>query len=227
MQEPLNTTMQRICILVMLASLGPPAARAGDLDLEGEAAFLRGDYATALRQYEPLAEQGNTDAQFHLGVMYADGRGIPQDDVEAARWFRMAAENENSQAQVHLAAMYEVGRGVPQDDAEAAKWYRPAAAGGAPRAQYNLGLMYMQGRGVTQDYTLAYVLFDLAKSSLDRQKDRNEAARNRDLVGSRMTSAQIAKARRLECGWDYEVIDENFPEPCGADQLYEDADGIP
>ncbi len=53
---------------------------------EAVAAYRRGDYATALREFRPLAEQGNADAQFNLGIMYYTGKGVPQDYVQALLW---------------------------------------------------------------------------------------------------------------------------------------------
>ena len=58
---------------------------------EGVAAYKRGDYATALREFRPLAEQGDAHAQFNLGGMYERGRGVPQDYVQAHMWFNLAA----------------------------------------------------------------------------------------------------------------------------------------
>ena len=52
---------------------------------EGVAAYDRGDYATAFEEFRPLAEQGNDDAQFNLGVMYGNGQGVPQDYAEPGR----------------------------------------------------------------------------------------------------------------------------------------------
>ena len=57
-----------------------------------ENAYNRGDYETALKKFLPLAEQGNASAQYNLGVMYANGRGVPQDYAEAMKWYRLAAE---------------------------------------------------------------------------------------------------------------------------------------
>ena len=91
------------------------------------AAYYRGDYATALREWRPLAEQGNAEAQFNLGVMYSNGYGVPQDDAEAARWYRKAAEQGVAEAQFLLGFMYRDGHGVPQDYAQAHKWYNLAA----------------------------------------------------------------------------------------------------
>lgn len=53
---------------------------------DGLAAWQRGDYTIALRLLKPLAEQGVANAQFVLGIVYADGRGVPQNHAEAAKW---------------------------------------------------------------------------------------------------------------------------------------------
>ena len=94
--------------------------------------------------------------------VYAHGRGVPQDDSEAAKWFRLAAEQGVADAQSNLGIVYANGLGVPQDDSEAAKWYRLAAEGGDPIGQINLGVAYANGQGVTQDYSEAVKWFRLA-----------------------------------------------------------------
>jgi TPR repeat protein len=66
------------------------AAVAGPFE-DADAAYQRGDYATALRLWRPLAEQGSANAQYVLGIMYANGRGVPQNDVQAHMWFNLAA----------------------------------------------------------------------------------------------------------------------------------------
>ncbi|MCH8098520.1 MAG: sel1 repeat family protein [Proteobacteria bacterium] len=63
---------------------------------EGVVAYNRGDYATALREWRPLAEQGDAEAQFNLGLMYYKGRGVPQDYAEAVKWYRLAAEGKGT-----------------------------------------------------------------------------------------------------------------------------------
>ena len=90
-------------------------------------------------------------AYFHLGVMYDNGRGVPQDDAEAVAWYRKAAEQGDADAQTYLGFMYDKGRGVRQDYDEAVTWYRKAAEQGHATAQTNLGVMYEKGRGVPQD----------------------------------------------------------------------------
>ena len=73
---------------------------------KGVAAYERGDYATALKEFRVLAEQGDATAQFILGVMYHDGRGVTQDYKEAVKWHRKAADQGNALAQFNLGVMY-------------------------------------------------------------------------------------------------------------------------
>ena len=95
--------------------------------------------STESDQLRLAAEQGDADAQFNLGVMYADGEGVPQDYQEAVKWYRLAAEQGYADAQANLGARYDTGRGVSQDYQEAVKWYRLAAEQGYTFAQFNLG----------------------------------------------------------------------------------------
>src|SRR3954468_412302 len=78
---------------------------AGPIEDAG-AAYSRGDYATALRLFRQLADQGRANAQYNLGVMYAKGRGVPENDVEAVKWFRLAADQGYAAAQFNLGAEY-------------------------------------------------------------------------------------------------------------------------
>ncbi len=58
---------------------------------EAVAAYERGDYATALREWRPLAEQGVASAQHNLGILYGNGLGVSQDSVQAHMWYNLAA----------------------------------------------------------------------------------------------------------------------------------------
>ncbi len=95
---------------------------------EGVAAYKRGDYETALRELRPLANQGNAEAQFNLGVMYDKGEGVPQDDTEAVKWYRKAAEQGYAEAQYSLGLMYVKGGSVPQDHVRTHMWFNLAAS---------------------------------------------------------------------------------------------------
>ena len=83
--------MKRLVLTTaILIGLAAPAGAGFD---EGLAAYGRGDYETALREWRPLAEQGLAVAQFNLGLMYDEGQGVPQDYAEAVKWYRKAAEH--------------------------------------------------------------------------------------------------------------------------------------
>ena len=164
--------------------------------MEAVSAIRAGDYATAREELLPLAEEGNLDAQYLLGVMYKNGDGGEENFVNAVFWLHAAAEQGNIGARYNLGIMYSRGMGVIQDDVEAVHWWRLAAGQGDSRAQNNLGLMYQQGRGVPQDFIRAHVWFNVAASR------GNQTARvNRDTVTAQMTPAQVAAAQELARKW--------------------------
>jgi len=115
-------------VLTAAIALTPPVL-GQSLD-EGVDAYRNGDYATTLENFEPLAEQGDASAQYNLGVMYANGEGVPQNASTAVEWYRKAAEQGDADAQYNLGVMYDNGYGVPQNDGKAAQWYRRAAEQG-------------------------------------------------------------------------------------------------
>jgi TPR repeat protein len=133
--------LMRILAGVVAVFLTGGAAVAGPVE-DGTAAYSKGDYATALRLWKPLAEGGDASAQHNLALLYEDGKGVPQDYAEAAWWYRMAAEQGLAASEMNLGRLYQLGRGVPQDYAEAAKWWRQAAEQGNAKAQVGLGDRY-------------------------------------------------------------------------------------
>lgn len=171
---------------------------------KGLEAAKAGDYATALQEWKPLAEQGSASAQFNLARMYVRGQGVPQDYTEAIKWYRKAAEQGSASAQHNLGIMYSKGQGVPQDYSEAGKWWRKAAEQGHAYAQYGLGVMYYEGQGVLQDNVRAHIWANIAAA--------NGASNDlRDGVAKEMTPADISKAEFMarecmdsnykNCGW--------------------------
>src|SRR5262245_2070362 len=134
---------------------------------EGLQAYKNGDYATAVREWLPLAQQGDARAQFLLGALYAQGHGVPQDYGAATLWFRQAAEQGHVGAQYNLGVRYHEGRGVPRDPSQAATWFQRAAQQGFARAQYNLGVLYATGDGVPRDYGQAAQWFRQAADHED------------------------------------------------------------
>ena len=147
------------------------------------------------------ADQGNATAQYDLGVMYANGLGVPEDDAKAVRWLRLAAGQGYGAAQFTLGLWYDHGLGVPQDDIEAVRWYRLAADQGDAGAQSNLAIMYENGKGVPQDYVQAHIWYNLAASRM-AGGHRQHAVDGRDRVAGQMNPTQIAEAQRLAREWD-------------------------
>ena len=134
-----RSTMRRIAAtLTVVALLFSAGSAWADFD-DGLAAYQRGDYATALKEFRPLAEQGDAGAQQYLGNMYATGRGVPENDAEAVKWYGKAAAQGHASAQFSLGLMYFNGEGVTENDAEAAKWYLKAAEQGHVGAEVLLG----------------------------------------------------------------------------------------
>ena len=97
---------------------------------KGNDAFEAGDYATALQEWRPIADQGDADAQFNLGLMYDNGQGVPQDYAEAFKLYRLAAEKGFAAAQTNIGFMYDKGQGVLQNNVIAHMWYNLGAANG-------------------------------------------------------------------------------------------------
>ena len=153
-------TQAFIAALLLSFALGASAS-AADIG-EARAAYERGDFTAALRAFRALAGDGGAEAQYNLGLMYANGQGVAADFAEATRWYRKAAEQGHPEAQTNLGFLYRAGKGVAKDDGEAVKWYRAAAEARVPLAQYNLGLLCAQGAGVPQDFKQAAKWYKLA-----------------------------------------------------------------
>ncbi len=181
----------------MLTAVAVLVAAPAWADFEaGAEAYVRGDYTIALKEWRPLAEQGNATAQSILGLLYENGKGLPHDDAEAIRWYRLAAEQGHAGGQFSLGVMYDEGRGVLQDYKQAVQWYRLAAEQGHAGGQFSLGVKYWKGQGVPRNDVQAHLWLSLAaaQGSEDARKTRNKLAEE-------MTPAQIAGAQRLAREW--------------------------
>ena len=212
--------MKRVALAVaLLIALAMPAW--ADFQA-GVDAYSRGDYATALQEFKPLAEQGNADAQSALGSMYYHGQGVAQDYAEAAKWFRKAAKQHFVAAQISLGLMYEDGQGLPQDYREAMKWYRRAATWVNTRAQLSLKAIHFErtrnlddvmrsywdqirdnyGIRSWRSYLVeAYKWFEIIAPVLPSGRERDMIDKTRDDIAEEMTPAQIAEAQRLAREW--------------------------
>ena len=181
-------------LLIVFVCAAVPAV-AGPFE-DGVAAYNKGDYATALHLWSPLADHGNAGAQKNLGLMYRTGEGVTRDYAAAMSWYRKAAEQGDANAQFNLGVMYANGQSVPQNYEAAVSWYRKAAEQGDANAQFNLGNMYATGRGGPQDSVQAHMWLNLAASKGD-----TDAVKVRDKVAEKMTPAQIAEAQKMAAEW--------------------------
>jgi uncharacterized protein len=93
-------------------------------------AYQKGDFVGAAKEWRPLAEEGDPEAQYNMGLLYLDGKGVPESPAEAANWFRRAAEQDYEKAQHNLGAMYGSGQGLKRDYIQAYKWLNICAAKG-------------------------------------------------------------------------------------------------
>jgi len=131
--------MKKLLLILALAVMCNSVTRAehfDDID-DGMEAYLKRDYATALKLFRPLAEQGYASAQHSLGVMYANGEGVTQDYKKAVEWYRLAAEQGDGEAQNNLGLMYTNGEGVIQDYVLAHSWFNLAASNRSEKGSKN------------------------------------------------------------------------------------------
>ena len=183
-----------VALVLSIVCLAAPPARA---DIKaGENAYHRGDYATALREWQPLAKQGDAVAQYHLGLLYANGQGVLKDDAQARQWYEKAAVQGHVDAQVNLGMLLDYGRGGPQAFKMAVRWYLRAANQGNELAQRKLGLLYERGDGVQQDFVQAYMWYKLGAAS-----GVKAGIVLRDALAIRMTSDQLLEAQKLAREW--------------------------
>ena len=148
----------------------------------------------------PLAEQGDANAQFRLGLMYRDGQSVLQDYKTALTWFKLAAAQEHADAQLILGLIYRDGEIVPQDYKSALKWFKRAAAQGHAFAQWMISSMYINEEGLPRDFIYAHMWLNIAASSGDQDVSK-KASEFRDNTAKFMSPADISKAQKLarEC----------------------------
>jgi TPR repeat protein len=109
-----------IRILIGIALVFPLLAHAG-FD-EGVEAYAQADYAKAMAEFKPLAEQGDARSQYFMGFLYRYGYGVQKDDAEAGKWFRLSAAQGDPRSLYYLGKMYESGEGVERDPVAAYSW---------------------------------------------------------------------------------------------------------
>jgi hypothetical protein len=119
--------------------------------LLGGCAGNKGPLPTDSAALQKMAEGGNPIAAYTLGVMYANGRQVPQDFAEAKKWYLFASEHGLSIAEFSLGYAYEHGQGTAVDLPEAIKWYHIAIDHNVAAAKLELAALYHEGKGVPKD----------------------------------------------------------------------------
>lgn len=185
-----------LALRVVLLSLVLASPGWGDDFAKGFYAYSEGDYATALGVWQPLAEAGDAESQFGMGLLNANGWGLPLDDAAALKWYELAADQGHAEAQYNIGVMYQNGWGVDQDDAVAFKWHEKAAESGLPAAQRSLGNMYANGLGTDVDRTRAYMWLEIAAMLGD-----SDANFNREGLEPAMTADEVSAADTAAAEW--------------------------
>jgi TPR repeat protein len=117
----------KLLIAMLLVAAGSVLAEPYE---DGNTAYHREDYKTALRFWRPIAQGGHVVAQILVGHMYITGKGVTKDYTQGAIWIRKAADQGNADAQDALGNMYRQGEGVPKDDLQAYFWFLLASVNG-------------------------------------------------------------------------------------------------
>ena len=134
---------------------------AGALE-DGHDAFDAKHYQEAYALWKPLAEQGDPDAQYNLGLLYMNGQGVEKNDRTALMWFTRAGQQGIADAQYNAGVMFYLGKGVYPSDITAVKWWQLAAEKGHANAENNLAIMYAFANGVGKDPVKAIALWTAA-----------------------------------------------------------------
>jgi Sel1 repeat len=207
-----------ICAALFVLPLAPYPAAADPVS-DGLAAYQRGDYPAAYKLCLPWAQQGNRDAKFLIGLMYASGHGVRQSYAEAAQWYQDAADDGQDAAQNNLGQLYAGGRGVQRSLVQAAKLYWLAADQGNHRAQYNLAVAYRDGKGVEQDPVRAYTWYTLSAAAGWDPEVHDKARKERDDLAKDMTPTQVGQAEADAASWKPTTTPSTSPDAPGSSNL--------
>jgi uncharacterized protein len=150
----------------------------------------------AVNEVLKRAQAGDPNAQNELGLLYSEGRGLPQNYLEAKDWFKKAADQGHPDAQVNLGTLYFLGRGAPYSDYMALFWFQKAAEQRNALAFAKLGMMYERGRTVSKNLIEAHMWYNLSVAYGEKR-----AAESRDAIATQMTPGQIAEAEDRAKKW--------------------------
>ena len=182
-------------LLAVCGLLFAATAWSGDSE-KGLLAFNSTEYDTALAIWQPLADAGDAESQYGLGMMYGNGFGVAMDDALALKWYGLAAEQGHSGAMCNLAIMHQNGWGVPLNEEEAVRLYSLAAEQGVAEAMLSLGRHFAMDFSDAYDPLEAYKWFSLAALHNDI-----DSASKRDMIADKLTVEQVAEGKAMIDLW--------------------------
>jgi hypothetical protein len=172
-----------------------PAQTKENINFEaGVEAYQANNLPLAYKEFLIAANDGHSDSQFNVALMFEQGIGVNKDEKEAFIWYNKAASQGNVAAQFNLGVLYENGRGTNINYVKANEWYRKASAQGDALAIGNLGMLYMRGQGVKENKVVGVALL-LMSATLDSSPE-NHAKQN--IAATRgLTSEMVVEAQTL------------------------------
>ena len=182
-------------ILTVFIFLFSSLVLGGDFQ-KGWNAYSSTDYATALTEWQDLAEAGDANACYGMGLLYGNGFGVDMNDDQALKFYSVAGAKGHAEAQYSLGVMHQNGWGVPLDEEEGIKWYRLAAEQGIVGAQLALGRVHAMDYSEKYDPVEAYKWFSIAAKFGDL-----DAKAKLEFLKTRMNSDQIGEAEGYVSIW--------------------------
>ncbi len=147
----LNLKCWRMVAVLIFSVVFSNSAMAANTSQDGARAYADGDYVGAANIWLIEAYEGSMDAQFNLGVMFLEGKGVAQDRDQAVYWFEKAAGAGYVEAQYNLGHLYLENTEDPESRKAGVEWWRKASVQGYPIAQYNYARALFFGIGVDVD----------------------------------------------------------------------------
>lgn len=195
----LHTAKNRVLLTTLLCMSGSVIAQGLPADSTFEVrpiitpGVLQNNPSNPLQALEFSAEQGDSKAQYQLGMSYLNGLNTKKDIAKAAQWFAMAASQGDDRAQVRLGYLTEFGRGVQLDINRATQLYKMASEQGNTEAHARYARALELGQGVQKDPIKAFALYRLANRAGEQLGEKGVERMNRTL-----SSEQKSIARDLE-----------------------------
>ncbi|MBT3203776.1 MAG: SH3 domain-containing protein [Gammaproteobacteria bacterium] len=178
------------------------------LDLKARSAMQQGNYAIAYCIWEPLAQQGNSSAQYNIGWMYHNGYGLSINDEKALNWWLKSATTGDANSHYALGDLYSQGLGVEKNLPIALGWYISAALKGHEPAKETLMALLSSNNELAQntfqlllktDWSL---LGDTMQVNVDKANTRRGPDKSYKVVATLERGHNVIPLREQN-GWTY------------------------